>query len=317
MAPAAIAGQPGPERQRERQHGDRLEREEGDRDQRLRRHVPADEADDGDREQARQRGVAGDHDRQPEPAPDDELARRSGRASIAWTVPDLDVRRDRRRGEERGRHREHEAEHERDQDQDLADADPDLELRRRRSSRRVATRAARPPSRRARRSPPTRPSEHPDDAAARRSRAASAPAITRTAEGHRVRLAVLADQPEEQVLERAPAGVDGVDPPAEPDDRGDERRGSRSASIGRIVEPARRRGSTGPNGRQGSRTASVAAGRSTRIRTAVSPSSSVERAGRDDPAAVDDRDPVAQPLDLAEEVRVEEHGRARGRGPRG
>ena len=35
-----------------------------------------------------------------------------------------------------------------------------------------------------------------------------------------------------------------------------------------------------------------------------------QRPGRDDAAVVDDRDPVAQPLDLAQEVRVEEHGGA-------
>ena len=215
--------QPRAEGERERQHGDRLEREEHDGDERLGRHVAAHQRDDRDRQQPREHRVDGDDDRQAEPAAHDELRPAERPREHRVDRARLDVRGDRRRGEERGRHREHEAEHERDEDQDLAHADLELDgldpLARGRW-----TPAAASPTRRARRSrsPGTRAPRRPG---AGRSRAGSGPRSParagRSRGGLRGRLG-RADEVEEQVLEAAPAGVDGVDPAAGSDDRRDE-----------------------------------------------------------------------------------------------
>ncbi len=116
----------------------------------------------------------------------------------------------------------------------------------------------------------------------------------------------LVDQPEEPLLERCPARLDRVDPSAGRDDRGDELRdpvgGDRPdrepvAVVGQRAEA----GETGPCRR-------VEPGRVDPDR--VLAEELLERAGRDDPSGIDDRDPVAHELDLGQEVRVQEDGRA-------
>ena len=90
MAPAAIDGRTGPERQRQRQQDERLRRQERDREERLRAaRSPDDERDDGDREQRRRRPRR----RRPRPPARatgraSSSARRNGRARIARATPD-------------------------------------------------------------------------------------------------------------------------------------------------------------------------------------------------------------------------------------
>ena len=214
--------------------------------------------------------IGGDDDRQARAsARRRSSARRSGRASIAWTVPVSTSEAIAGAAEERRRHRQHEAEHERDEDQDLAHADPDLEPRRR-PPRGPATRGARSPTRRAR----TLTTDRPRSTQRIRRRAISRsvrPAIDehlaqRSSAGLR---GGRPDEVEEQVLERAAAGVDGVDRVRRR--RRPRRRASGTRSRvqrrGRRASP-RRRARPGRTHRAGR----SSPGRSvTRSRTAVSP----------------------------------------------
>ena len=85
--------------------------------------------------------------------------------------------------------------------------------------------------------------------------------------------------------------------------------GTRSGSIGWIVSQSSSWASA-PKAARAASTAPSPGRPVTRIRTRRLAEQLAERAGGDDPPVVDDRDPVAQPLDLAQQVRVEEHGRA-------
>ena len=99
-----------------------------------------------------------------------------------------------------------------------------------------------------------------------------------------------------------------MDPPARRHDRGDERPGRGRVRHAAHDEPALAVAARpGRRHRAGRRRV----GRSvTRSRTAVSPSRSVSGPAATTRPRLHDRDPVAQPLHLAQEVRVEEHGRA-------
>ena len=310
IAPAAIAGSRVPSVERERQHGDRLEREEADGDERLRRHVAADERDDADREQPgerpRTRATTTDS---PSQRPTSSSARRSGRASIAWTVPVSTSDAIAGAAEERGRHREHEAEHERDEDQDLADADPDAR------PRRLALLAGdghqplgpQPDEHDARRSTGRASTQRTRRRAISRS---VRPAIDERRRALtlrlRARLVARTRSRNRSSSERRPGSTAWTRPPAATTAATSVRDAVRSRRR-TISQPSPSR-STGPNASSGRavrrQARRPAAGR------AVSPEQVRQRAGRDDPAVVDDRDPVAQPLDLAQEVRVEEDGRA-------
>ena len=116
------------------------------------------------------------------------------------------------------------------------------------------------------------------------------------------------EQLEEARLERAAPGFDGVDAAAGRDERGDEVRdplgGERPdrqpVPVDRAPEPKHRgRGSA----RRRSRSV-------TRRRTPSTATTSSSDPGRDDPAVVEDDHPVADPLDLGQQVRVEDDRRA-------
>ena len=85
------------------------------------------------------------------------------------------------------------------------------------------------------------------------------------------------------------------------------RSGIRSAASGRIVSHSPST-ATGPNAARADRPASSRPVTRTRTPSAATTSSSGPRGDR--PAVVEDHDPVAHPLDLGQQVRVEDHRRA-------
>ena len=119
------------------------------------------------------------------------------------------------------------------------------------------------------------------------------------------------DQPEEPFLERRPPRLDGMDTPAGGHDRGDELRDPIRGDgldrqpvpvVGQRAEPDE----AGPDGR-------FEPGH-------VDPDGILaeqlfERSGGDDPAGIDDRDPVADELDLGQQMGVQEDRRAASRAP--
>ena len=112
---------------------------------------------------------------------------------------------------------------------------------------------------------------------------------------------------EEPLLERGPPRLDRMDPAARGDDRRDQLGDLVRRRSGRIASQSPSSVS-GPNRPRAAR----AAGSSPVTRSAygVLAEQLLERARRDDPAGIDDRDPVAHELDLGQQVRVEEDGHA-------
>ncbi len=111
--------------------------------------------------------------------------------------------------------------------------------------------------------------------------------------------------PEEPLLERRAPRLDRVDRPAGGDDRRDELRDPVRA-IGWIASQSPSSVS-GPNRARPARAAGVEAGRADPH--GVLAEQLLERAGRHDPTGVDDRHPVADELDLGQQMRVQEDGR--------
>ncbi len=243
-------------------------------------------------------------------------ARRSGRARIASATPRLEVAADRRSPDERGGHGQHEAEHECDQDQDLRDADRDLELARCHRRGRASTSRSRPQ--------PTSATDTIDRMARTHTtrRRTSSRTVSRamTITGWRrgdpggTSVGGCGDELEEAGLERSPAGLDGMDTPA----GGDERRhevGDPRAVQRPDDEPL-------PVGLDADRTRPAPAAGLVEIRSpagARRPTATTSSSGPDAIVrpAVEDDDPVADALDLGQQVRVEDDRRAAIAGGRG